>query len=315
MRNLTILSGAGINIGVSQACPFADEMLNFSYQKISTNVYTRISPEIKALFSPESFDYILGGLLTVNLVIEKTKQDLKRFNMNEAAFADLFRQSDLQSSIANALDQIENQLTISLGQMLNVVTAFTPVLDPVIDSYDSINYFTVNFDGIFDHILYGPRYARRGVVTDFWRGDGSLNKQANQKVKINHLHGDLRYKPYKKTQFNQPPYRWPVLVVGDQEVKKGLIAGQESLRFYNNRLRAETEARAPGVTENVLAIIGFGFRDEDQHIVSRIKHAIANGVFDRILLFDIEDRLDTVCEEHTWVNPRQENLLAFLARL
>ncbi|MEZ5700699.1 MAG: hypothetical protein R3E42_00025 [Burkholderiaceae bacterium] len=44
--------------------------------------------------------------------------------MNEAAFADLFRQSDLQSSIANALDQIENQLTISLGQMLNVVTAF-----------------------------------------------------------------------------------------------------------------------------------------------------------------------------------------------
>ena len=64
MRNLTILSGAGINIGVSQACPFADEMLNFSYQKISTNVYTRISPEIKALFSPESFDYILGGLLT-----------------------------------------------------------------------------------------------------------------------------------------------------------------------------------------------------------------------------------------------------------
>lgn len=106
MRNLTVLSGAGINIGVSQACPFADEMLNFSYQKISTNVYTRISADIKALFSPESFDYILGGLLTVNLAIEKTKQDLKRFNMNEAAFADLFRQSDLQSSIANALDQI-----------------------------------------------------------------------------------------------------------------------------------------------------------------------------------------------------------------
>lgn len=315
MRNLTVLSGAGINIGVSQACPFADEMLNFSYQKISTNVYTRISQEIKALFSPESFDYILGGLLTVNLAIEKTKQDLKRFNMNEEAFADLFRQSDLQSSIANALDQIENQLTISLGQMLNVVTAFTPTLDRVVASYDAINYFTVNFDGIFDHILYGPRYSRGGIVTDFWRANGSLNNHAVQKVKIHHLHGDLRYKPFKKTQFNKPPYRWPVLVVGDQEVKKGLIAGQESLRFYNNRLRASTDTREAGVTENVLAIIGFGFRDEDQHIVSRVKHAIESSVFDRVLLFDIEDRLAPICQGHTWVRPDQENLIAFLARL
>lgn len=315
MRNLTILSGAGINIGVSQACPFADEMLNFSYQKISTNVYSRISPEIKALFSPESFDYILGGLLTVNLAIEKTKQDLKRFNMNEAAFADLFRQSDLQSSIANALDQIENQLTISLGQMLDVVTAFTPALNQVIESYDSINYFTVNFDGIFDHILYGPKYSRGRIVTDFWRGDGSFNHHAEQKVRIHHLHGDLRYKPYKKTRFNQPPYRWPVLVVGDQEVKKGLIAGQESLRFYNNRLRTATDARGASLKENVLAIIGFGFRDEDEHIVSKIKHALTNGTFDRIFLFDIEDRLAPIHTGHTWVHPENENLIAFLARL
>lgn len=290
-------------------------MLNFSYQKISTNVYTRISAEIKALFSPESFDYILGGLLTVNLAIEKTKQDLKRFKMNEAAFADLFRQSELQSSIANALDQIENQLTISLGQMLDVVKVFTPGLDHVVATYDSINYFTVNFDGIFDHILYGPGYSRSQNVTDFWNGDGSLKKDANQKVKIHHLHGDLRYKPFKKTRYNHPPYRWPVLVVGDQEVKKGLIAGQESLRFYNNRLRASTESRDLGVTENVLAIIGFGFRDEDQHIVSRVKNAIANDVFDRVLLFDIEDRLAPICSNHTWVRPDQENLITFLGRL
>jgi hypothetical protein len=315
MKNLTILSGAGINIGVSQTCPFADQMLNFSYQKISTNVYTRISPDIKALFSPESFDYILGGLMTVNLAIEKTKQDLKRFKMNEEAFADLFRQSVLQASIASALDQIENQLTISLSQMLNVVKAFTPVLDHVVATYNAINYFTVNFDGIFDHILYGPNYARGKTVTDFWSGDGSLNKSANQKVKIHHLHGDLRYKPFKKTRYNQPPYRWPVLVVGDQEVKKGLIAGQESLRFYNNRLRTSTESRETGVVENVLAIIGFGFRDEDEHIVSRVKYAITNGVFDRVLLFDIEDRLAPICQGHTWVRPDQENLIAFLARL
>lgn len=315
MRNLTILSGAGINIGVSQACPTANEMLNFSYQKISTNVYGRISPEIKALFSPESFDYILGGLLTINLAIEKTKQDLKRFNMNEAAFAQLFRQSDLQSSIANALDQIEHQLTISLGQMLNVVNTFTPVLDRIVTSYRSVNYFTVNFDSIFDHILYGPKYARGGIVTDFWNSNGTLNNHANQQVKIHHLHGDLRYKPFKKTQYNQPPYRWPVLVVGDQEVKKGLIAGQESLRFYNKRLRIATETREPGVTQNVLAIIGFGFRDEDEHIVSRVKHAVSNGIFDSILLFDPEDRLATFCRGHTWISPNQENLLAFLARL
>lgn len=315
MRHLTILTGAGVNIGVSQACPFADEMLNFTYQKISTSVYSRIAPDIKNLFSPESFDYILGGLLTVNLAIERTKQDLKRFNMNEGAFTELFRQSDLQASIANALDQIEQQLTISLGQMLSVVETFTPSLDRLVEKYDSINYFTVNFDGIFDHIIYGPRYARRSIVTDFWRGNGEFNHRATQKIKIHHLHGDLRYKPFKKTQYNQPPYRWPVLVVGDQEVKKGLIAGQESLRFYNNRLRAATDVREAGVTENVLAVVGFGFRDEDEHIVSRIKHALVSNVFDRVLLFDLQDKLAAPGAGHTWVNPVQENLLTFLGRV
>ena len=132
MRQLTLLTGAGVNLGVSQACPFADEMLNFTYQKISVSVYERIDPQLKALFTPESFDYILGGLLTVNLAIEKTKQDLKRFNMNEQAYADLFRQSNLQTSIIAALEQLETQLTISLGQMLNVVTAFTPVINKVV---------------------------------------------------------------------------------------------------------------------------------------------------------------------------------------
>lgn len=314
MKQLTIVSGAGTNIGVSQACPFADEMLNFTYQKISTSVYSRITPEIKNLFSPESFDYILGGLLTVNLAIEKTKQDLRRFQMNEQAFAELFRQSDLQSSIANALDQIESQLTISLGQMLSVVTAFNPAIDLIASRYQSINYFTTNFDGIFDHIIYGPRYSRGKQVTDFWAYDGSLNNQANQQIKIHHLHGDLRYKPFKKTQYNNPPYRWPVLVVGDQEVKKGLIAGQESLRFYNNRFRHATESR-DFIQENVLAIIGFGFRDEDEHIVSRIRAGIQGGVFDKVFLFDPEDKLNGICSGHTWVSPRTESLISFLGRL
>ena len=315
MRKLTILGGAGINIGVSQACPFADQMLNFSYQKISANVYSRVTPDIRAMFSPESFDYILGGLLTVNLAIEKTKQDLRRFNMNEAAFSALFRQSDLQSSIGSALDQIENQLTLSLGQMIDVVNAFSPSIDRLLHGYDSINYFTVNFDGIFDHILYGPRYSRGASVTDFWNYDGSLNHGAGQKVAIHHLHGDLRYKPFKMTQYNQPPYRWPVLVVGDQEVKKGLIASQEALRFYNNRLKSATESRDPLARENVLAIVGFGFREEDEHIVSRIRHAVAAQVFHRILIFDPSDRLAPICQGHTWVSPHHENLLKFLERL
>lgn len=182
MKQLTILSGAGTNISVSQACPDAVEMLNFTYQKISTSVYSRINPEIKDMFSPESFDYILGGLLTVNLAVEKTKQDLRRFNMDENAFANLFRQSDLQSSIANALDQIEQQLTISLGQMLSVVEAFNPAIERISEKYSSVNYFTTNFDGIFDHIIYGPRYSRKDKVTDFWKSDGALNHQADKQI-------------------------------------------------------------------------------------------------------------------------------------
>lgn len=314
MKQLTLLSGAGMNLGVAQACPFADEMLNFTYQKISVSVYERIDPHLKALFTPESFDYILGGLLTVNLAIEKTKQDLKRFNMNEQAFSELFQQSSLQSSIIAALGQLEEQLTISLGQMLNVVNAFTPALNTLVAKYDSINYFTVNFDGIFDHILYGPGYSRGGLCTDFWRGNGTMNQQATQKIKIHHLHGDLRYKPYKRTAYNNPPYTWPLLVVGDQEVKKGIIAGNEPLRFYNNRLRAVTESRE-GIEENVLAIVGFGFREEDEHIVSRIRHAIQLGLFDRIYLFDPSDRLAGISNGHQWVHPANESLISFLGRL
>lgn len=314
MKHLTLLSGAGMNLGVAQACPFADEMLNFTYQKISVSVYERIDPQLKALFTPESFDYILGGLLTVNLAIEKTKQGLKRFKMNEKAFANLFQQSNLQASIIAALEQLENQLTISLGQMLNVVTAFSPAIDKLVATYDKIKYFTVNFDGIFDHILYGPGYSRADFCTDFWRGNGTMNHQATQKIQIHHLHGDLRYKPFKKTAFNNPPYKWPLLVVGDQEVKKGIIAGNEPLRFYNNRLRAATDSRN-GIDENVLAVVGFGFRDEDAHIVSKIHHAVQSGVYDRIYIFDPTDRLAEISARHTWISPANENLIAFLKRL
>lgn len=311
MRQLTILSGAGINLGVSQACPEADEMLSFTYQKISTSVYSRIDQDVKAMFTPESFDYILGGLLTVNLAIEKTKQDLQRFHMDQQAFADLFRQSNLQASIAGALDSIEKQLTLSLSQMLGVTEAFSGSIDRLFNTYDSINYFTVNFDGIFDHIIYGNKYRRGDKVTDFWKGDGSLNHNIDRQAKIFHLHGDLRYKPFKKTKYNKPPYRWPVLVVGDHEVKMGIITSNESLRLYNNRFKAICESKGE-VTENNLAIIGFGFRPEDEHIIKRLRHALDNGIYDNIYLFDPEDKLSNIAKNYNWIKPSQQNLIEFL---
>lgn len=314
MRQLTIVSGAGINHGVASQCPGADQLINFTYQKISQSVYQRVTPEIREMFTQESFDYILGRLMTLNLAIERTKQDLRRFNMNEEAFANLFRQSDLQKSIVEALDQIENQLTVSLGQMLQVVNDFAPAINHLQASYQSVNYFTVNFDGIFDHIIYGERYARSGITTDFWTAQGGVNKYINRQFKIMHLHGDLRYKPFKKTQYNNPPYRWPVLVVGDGEVKKGIIASNEALRYYNQRLRDTFEERG-AATENNLLIVGFGFREEGDHIVSKIRGGIAAGVFDNIAIYDLEDKLAGATQHYGWVRPDQQGLRDLLLSL
>lgn len=314
MRQLTIVSGAGINHGVVKQCPYADELINFTYQKVSQSVYQRVTPEIRDMFTQESFDYILGGLMTVNLAIERTKQDLRRFNMNEEAFTSLFRQTELQSSIIAALDQIENQLTVSLGQMLQVVNDFAPAINHLQGTYQSVNYYTVNFDGIFDHIIYGAGYARSGVTTDFWTAAGSVNKYIDRQFKIMHLHGDLRYKPFKKTQYNTPPYRWPVLVVGDGEVKKGIIASNEALRYYNQRLRDTFEERG-AATENNLLIIGFGFREEDEHIVSKIKGGIVSGVFDSITAYDLEDKLAGIARPYDWVRPDQQGLRDLLQSL
>ena len=62
--------------------------------------------------------------MTINLAIEHVKRDIKRFGMNEDAFADIFKQSDLQNSIIFALDQIEQQLRISLPQLIGVLKHF-----------------------------------------------------------------------------------------------------------------------------------------------------------------------------------------------
>ncbi len=308
MQQLTILSGAGINHGISAACPQARDLIDFTYQKISQSVYERIPSQLQAMFTQESFDYILGGLMTINLVVEKTKQDLIRFRIDQQAFANIFQQSSLQDSIIQALDQIETQLTVSLRQMLEVVRQFDPAIRHLDSRFDSVNYFTLNFDGVFDHIIYGERYVRGAFTTDFWSPWGDLREGIDRKFKIMHLHGDLRYKPFKKTQYNDPPYRWPVLVVGDAEVKKGIIASNTALRFYNQRLREACENR-DRIQENVLLVAGFGFREEDQHVVSKIKAAVNNGIFDRMICYDIEDKFADWCPRpYEWRDPRNLGL-------
>jgi hypothetical protein len=314
MRQLTIISGAGINLGISKACPEANELLGFTYQKISQGVYRQVSEEIQKMFPEDSFDYILGGLLTVNLAIEKTKRDLKRFNIDEQAFAEIFKQSHIEDSIADALKQIEQSLRISLKQMLEVVEAFQPAIERLSNEYDSINYFTLNFDRIFDHMLLGPKYRRTQYCTDFWTYKGELNREANEKIKIYHLHGDLTYKPNKTTKYSENAYRWPVLVVGDQEVKRGIIASNPALLFYNNCLKKVCSNR-DGIDENNLAIVGFGFREEDEHIVKPIKHGIENMVFDNKHLFDVNNTLDGICDDHQWFKAHEMSILDFLYKI
>lgn len=320
MRQLTIISGAGINIGISNSCPDAKDLLGFTYQKISQSVYRKIRDDIQRMFTPDSFDFILGGLLTVNLAMRKIKSDLKRFKMNEEAFADLFRHSDIQDSIANALQQIEQSLTIPLDELLGTLKKFEPAIESLAAQYDSINYFTLNFDSVFDHMLLGPNYRRMGICTDYW-GKSGLKKNQDAKIKIFHLHGDLRYKPNKinkRSRQVDEEYQWPVIVVGDQQVKRGIIASNTALSFYNSRFKTLCDPKGndrQAYAENNLAIIGFGFRDEDTHIVSNIRDGIKGGVFDKISTYDLEDRLVGLCERHNWAKADEYDLIDFLASL
>lgn len=307
MSALTILSGAGINIGISNVCPNADQLIDFSYQKISKNVYNRVSPELRAMFSQDSFDYILGGLMTINLAIEKTKEDVKRFDVDPVHFSNLFQQSHLQKSIQTALDQIKNQLKISLGQLIDVVRAFDETIEKMMGKYSSINYYTLNFDSIFDHILYGERYKRGGKITDFWNGAGQINRNADAQLGIFHMHGDLRYKPFKETQYNNPPYTWPVLVVGDQEVKLGIIASNEILKFYATKFKKSFSEKISNGNNN-LFIAGFGFREEDNHIIKNLQHSFNEKIFDNIYLYDVDDKLKGKVDNYHFIDAKTTNL-------
>ena len=123
-------------------------------------------------------------------------------------------------------------------------------------------------------------------------------------IKIMHLHGDLRYKPFKKTQYNNPPYRWPVLVVGDSEVKKGIIA---LMRLFDSIINDfARHVRADQINENTSlrasASGGSACRIQD-------KTAVNNGIFDRIICYDIEDKFAEWCSRpYEWRNPRNIGL-------
>lgn len=313
MNRLCLVSGAGINLSLAMECPEAKQLGEFTYQHVSQQVYDIVSPELRQMFSPGSFDYILGGLMTINLVIEKTKTNLRRFEIDEDAFSRLFQQSGLQQAIVDALAKIEDKLTVELEQMIDVLKVLNPAMCHLQEKFQSIHYFTVNFDGLFDHIIYGPKFARIRDVTDFWNSKGFTREHADRQFLIYHLHGDLRYKPNKKTKHNDPPYRWPVLVVGDGDFKRGIIAGNESLSFFNKQMQTQFSTRAPDAHRQTLAVIGFGCREEDKHVVSRLTTALENKVFDRILVYDVEDRLTAY--PHEFVDARKVKLSEFLTSL
>lgn len=313
MRQLTILSGAGINMGLQGVCPEADALLQLAYGHVSDTVYARLPQHVQQVFAPHSFDAILGGLITVNLAIENTKIEMRRFGVNEQNFADLFHQSTVQNTIIEALIAIERQLFIPLEQLLAILDRFGPTMDALFQQYDSINYYTVNFDAIFDHIMYGRRNGwRMANITDFWGAGGQLNTGAQARGKIFHLHGDLRFKPFKETNYNNPLVKWPVLVVGDQRVKQDTINSHDALRFYNQQFMQFCAGPGAYTTRNDLAIIGFGFRPEDDHIRTPIWNAMMNGTFSRIAVFDRIDHLGNTPFQKEFWNAEQANVLQFL---
>lgn len=104
------------------------------------------------------------------------------------------------------------------------------------------------------------------------------------------------------------------MVVGDQGVKKGIIASHEALLFYNQCFKSVFDSRGSAVMNN-LAIVGFGFRDEDEHIISNIKNGLNKGIFDDVSVYSPEDKLSAHYPKRKWTAPGQASLLDFLGTL
>lgn len=152
-------------------------------------------------------------------------------------------------------------------------------------------------------------------MTDFWTRQGQLNRFANRKIKIFHLHGDLRCKPTKKTDQHTPPYAWPVLVVGDQRAKTAMIGASEYLQFFNNGYYGLVQNRGP-FEVNDLAVIGFGFRDEDAHVINPVVLGMNTGVFNTITNYDVQNHLAARCPvQYGFADARQFTLIDYLAQV
>lgn len=295
MKTLNILTGAGINQAISNERPEIKDLIGFTYQSISRSVHDKLDGKWREMFSPESFDYILGALITMSSVIDKTKEDLVRYQVNQNAFGELFHQSALRDAIESSYKKIEDKLLINSNDLINVIRFYNPSISSIQNNFEKINYFTLNFDGVFDHVIYGEKdyegkLIRGNVVTDSWAGVDFTDYYNGRKFRICHLHGDIRYKPHKVSKAHPAKRLWPVLVVGDLGVKKGLIAGSKPLSTYYKYYKEQFSILN---RDSTLLIAGFGFRDEDQHISSRVKMAIENKIFGRVVVYDAIDRLSS----------------------
>lgn len=315
MKTLNILTGAGVNLAVSKQNPEIEDLIGFTYQSISKSVYEDLEDKWQNIFNPESFDYILGALITMSSVIDKTKEELNKYGVDLEAFGELFHQSALRVAIEESYKKIENELLIESNQLVEVIRFYNPSIENLRGRFEKVNYFTLNFDGVFDHVLYGERFSRGGVVTDSWINGEFTNRFDDRKFRICHLHGDIRYKPHKISGKSPSKRLWPVLVVGDISVKKSLIAGNEALmsyyKYYKNQFFLENRDAS-------LLVAGFGFRDEDQHISSKVKSAIKDGLFGNVFVYDAIDHLkdnEDFAGKYNFIDAKEVGLSELLGSL
>lgn len=315
MKTLNVLTGAGVNLAISRENPNISDLIGFTYQSISKSVYDDLDVKWRKIFNPESFDYILGALITMSSVIDKTKDELIKYGVNLDEFGELFHQSALRAAIEESYKKIENELLIEANQLVDVIRFYNPSIESIKDNFAKINYFTLNFDGVFDHVLYGERFSRGSVITDSWVNGEFTSTFDNRQFRICHLHGDIRYKPHKVSTKSPGKTLWPVLVVGDLSVKKSLIVGNEALNSYFSYYRNQFAAKKP---DSTLLVAGFGFREEDQHVSSKVKHAIINNYFDKVVVYDAVDRLkeDKECYgKYVFFDAKEKTLSSVLNEL
>lgn len=315
MKTLNVLTGAGVNLAISGENKNISDLIGFTYQSISKSVYDDLDEKWKKIFNPESFDYILGALITMSSVIDKTKDELIKYGVNLDEFGELFHQSALRAAIEESYKKIENELLIEANQLVDVIRFYNPSIESIKDNFAKINYFTLNFDGVFDHVLYGERFSRGSAITDSWVSGTFTSSFDNRQFRICHLHGDIRYKPHKVSTKSPGKTLWPVLVVGDLSVKKSLIVGNEALNSYFNYFKNQFAEKTPNST---LLVAGFGFREEDQHVSSKVKNAIINDYFDEVFVYDTVDRLkedEAFSGKYVFFDAREKTLSSVLNEL